>query len=184
MLCVSFSPEERPNMSDVVRILQRKNVLDTPAILLESDGLANVPTSSLICTPILNPKASSTSITFENITYVGDEPELGYVEPHFKEGTYHIECSNEEFEVGCNRWKNSLVGYFFNEDRTLDVDKEVVEEVVSRETTGNSSVFSIGNGQYLFQFSCVEDKIRVLEASGLLHIEGIPLVLMTWDWKL
>ncbi|RZC63240.1 hypothetical protein C5167_024999 [Papaver somniferum] len=59
-------------------------------------------------TPIPNPKASSTSLTFEDITYGGDELELG----------------------------------------------------------------------------CVEDKIRVLESSGLLLIEGKPLVLMTWNWKL
>ncbi|KAI3856851.1 hypothetical protein MKW92_010001 [Papaver armeniacum] len=185
ILCSSLFSEERPNMSDVVRILQGKNVLDTPPVLLESDGFASVPTSSLICTPILNPKPSSTSLTLEDITYVGDERELGYVEPHFEEGTYHIECSNEEFQVGCHKWKNSLVGYFFSENGTFDVDKEVVDEVlVSQQATGNVSVFSLGNGHFLFQFSCAEDKIRVLESSGLLHIEGKPLVLMTWNWKL
>ncbi|KAI3856850.1 hypothetical protein MKW92_010000 [Papaver armeniacum] len=135
-LCTSFSPEKRPNMSDVVRILQGKNVLDTPVVLLESGDFARAPSdemnlsdssdkyldssrkgiveaSSTSEIPILNVKVSSTSSTFEDITYVGDEPELGYVEPHFEEGKYHIECSNEEFKVGCHKWKNSLVGYFF-----------------------------------------------------------------------
>ncbi|KAI3916370.1 hypothetical protein MKW92_028976 [Papaver armeniacum] len=199
-LCTSFLPEKRPNMSDVVRILQGKNVLDTPVVLLESGDFARAPSnemnlsdssdkyldskdysrSSLICTnaptsetPILNAKVSSTSSTYEDITYVGDEPELGYVEPHFEEGTYHIECSNEEFEVGCHKWKNSLVGYFFSENGAFEVDIEMVDQIlVPQQATGNVSVFSLGNGHFLFQFGCVEDKIKILESSGLLHIDG------------
>ncbi|XP_026431810.1 probable LRR receptor-like serine/threonine-protein kinase RFK1 [Papaver somniferum] len=48
----------------------------------------------------------------------------------------------------------------------------------------NASVFSIGNGQYLFQFTSVEDKNKVLESSGLLHMEGKPLIFLKWNWKL
>ncbi|KAI3931285.1 hypothetical protein MKX01_040202, partial [Papaver californicum] len=40
--------------------------------------------------------------------------ELKYIEPHFKAGKYYIECSDEELKVGCNKWKNSLVGCFLS----------------------------------------------------------------------
>lgn len=76
------------------------------------------------------------------------------------------------------------MGYFLSEDGTFDVDKEVVAEVVLRETMVNVSVFSIRNEYYLFPFSRVEDRTKVLESSSLLHIKGNPLVLIKWDWKL
>ncbi|KAI3958165.1 hypothetical protein MKW98_020807 [Papaver atlanticum] len=141
----------------------------------------NIPTSDTL---VSNAKVSSTSSTLNDITEMGDEDELEYIKPHFEEGKYHIECSNEEFKVGCNKWKNSLVGYFLSEDGTFNVDKEVVAEVVLRQTMVNVSVFSIRNEHYLFQFSCVEDKTKVLESSSLLHVEGNPLLLIKWDWKL
>ncbi|XP_026431809.1 uncharacterized protein LOC113329053 [Papaver somniferum] len=224
MLCTSHSPKARPNISDVVKILEGKNVLNTP--LQELDDLAgvtsdemtlsdfsyyymdscrkeivkgsnigkradysrssmmgtNFPTSE---TPISNVNASSTSTTLEkNITEMADEAELEYIEPQLEEGKYRIECSNEEFKIGCNKWNNSLVGYLLNENGTFD---EEVDEAILREMipAGNGySVFCIGSGHYLFQFSCVEDKIRGLESSGLLRVEGKPLVLIKWDWKL
>ncbi|KAI3873590.1 hypothetical protein MKX03_035361 [Papaver bracteatum] len=189
MLCTSHSPKERPNISDVVKILEGKNVLNTPAVLQELDDLAgvtsdemtlsdfsyeymdsdysrssmmstNFPTSE---TPVSNVNASSTSTTLEkNITEMADEAELEYIEPQLEEGKYRIECSNEEFKIGCNKWKNSLVGYLLHENGTFDIDKEV-DEAILREmipVVNGYSVLSIGNGHYLFQFSCAEDKIR------------------------
>ncbi|KAI3958164.1 hypothetical protein MKW98_020806, partial [Papaver atlanticum] len=225
MLCTTHSPKARPNISDVVKILEGKNVLNAPAILQELDDLAGVTSdemtlsdfsykymdscrkeivkvsnigeradysrSSVICrdfpkseTPISNVNASSTSTTLENITEMGDEAELEYIEPQLEERKYRIECSNEEFKIGCNKWKNSLVGYFLKENGTFDkeADEAIVREMIP---AGNGySVFYIGSGHYLFQFSCVEDKIRGLELSGLLRAEGKPLVLIKWDWKL
>ncbi|KAI3987238.1 hypothetical protein MKX01_031722 [Papaver californicum] len=228
MLCTSDSPKARPNMSDVVKILEGKSVLNTPAVLLESDDSTGVTSdeltlsefsynyldssrnqtvktfsigegadysrSSLICTnaptsetPISNAKASSsTSKIIENVTGMGDEAELEYIEPQLEEGKYHIECSNEEFKLGCNKWKNSLVGYLVSENGKFDIDKEVDESVLREMIPpGNGySVFSMGNGHYLFHFSCVEDKNRGLESSGLLRADGNPLILIEWDWKL
>ncbi|KAI3856854.1 hypothetical protein MKW92_010004 [Papaver armeniacum] len=226
MLCTSHSPKARPNISDVVKILEGKNVLYTPAVMQELDDLAgvtsdemtlsdfsynymdscrkeivkhsnigeradysrssmmstNFPTSE---TPISNVNASSTSTTLEkNITEMAAEAELEFIEPQLEEGKYRIECSNEEFKIGCSKWKNSLVGYLLNENGAFDKE---VDEAILRETipAGNGySVFSIGSGHYLFQFSCVEDKIRGLESSGLLRVQGKPLVLIKWDWKL
>ncbi|OVA10390.1 protein of unknown function DUF4283 [Macleaya cordata] len=49
---------------------------------------------------------------------------------------------------------------------------------------GKISVFPMETGYFLFRFSCVEDKIRVLESSDLWHYKHRPLVLREWDWKL
>ncbi|XP_026441809.1 serine/threonine-protein kinase BLUS1-like [Papaver somniferum] len=141
---------------------------------------------------ISNAKAS-TSSTLEYVTEVGDKAELKYIEPHFEAGKYYIECSDEELKVGCNKWKNSLVGCFVSESGAFCFDKEVDEDVLRQAiekasdvaSEGNGySVSFIGNGHFVLQFSSDEDKIRVLETSGLLHIEGETLIFRKWDWKL
>ncbi|KAI3870080.1 hypothetical protein MKX03_017950 [Papaver bracteatum] len=96
-------------------------------------------------------------------------------------------------DVGCNKWKNSLVGCFLSETGAFDFDEGVDEDVV-REAIGNImvvssaqkgySVSAIGSGHFLLRFSCDDDKIRVLESSGLLHIQGKTLIFRKWDWKL
>ncbi|KAI3930317.1 hypothetical protein MKW92_031134 [Papaver armeniacum] len=143
-------------------------------------------------TSISNAKAS-TSSTFEYVNEARDEAELKYIEPHFEAGKYYIECSDEELKVGCNKWKNSLVGCFVSESGAFCFDKEVDEDVLRQAiekasdvaSEGNGySVSFIGNGHFLLQFSSDEDKIRVLETSGLLHIEGKTLIFRKWDWKL
>ncbi|KAI3982046.1 hypothetical protein MKX01_018952 [Papaver californicum] len=143
-------------------------------------------------TSISNAKAS-TSPTFEYVNEARDEAELKYIEPHFEAGKHYIECSDEELKIGCNKWKNSLVGCFLSESGAFGFDKEVDEDALLQ-AIGNISAASfmgngysvsfIGNGHFLLQFSSDEDKIRVLESSGLMHIEGKPLVLRKWDWKL
>ncbi|KAI3870072.1 hypothetical protein MKX03_017942 [Papaver bracteatum] len=143
-------------------------------------------------TSISNAKAS-TSSTFEYVHEARDEAELKFIEPHFEAGKYYIECTDEELKVGCNKWKNSLVGCFVSESGAFCFDKEVDEDVLHQAiekasdvaSKGNGySVSFIGNGHFLLQFSSDEDKIRVLETSGLLHIEGKTLVFQKWDWKL
>ncbi|RZC53737.1 hypothetical protein C5167_012601 [Papaver somniferum] len=141
---------------------------------------------------ISNAKASPSS-TFECVNEARDEAELKYIEPHFEAGKYYIECSDEELKIGCNKWKNSLVGCFVSESGAFCFDKEVDEDVLGQAIEKASDVASkgngylvsfIGNGHFLLQFGSDEDKIRVLETSGLLHIEGKTLVFRKWDWKL
>ncbi|KAI3851039.1 hypothetical protein MKX03_014464 [Papaver bracteatum] len=104
-----------------------------------------------------------------------------YVKPTFEEGTLHVECSDEEFQDGCNDWKNSLVGFFAGEEGYLDTDIEMVEELW--EVKGNFSMFAMDNGFYLFKFSCARDKIRILESADLWKIQQRQLILREWNWK-
>ncbi|RZC53731.1 hypothetical protein C5167_012577 [Papaver somniferum] len=250
MLCVAFSPNTRPSILEVVKILEGKTTVKTP-VLLGSDDLTSVDSDEMTMigfpdnyidntttemvthqgetyserdedvarvlssdnashevihsnegdsirkgehdsrlrvytnvltleTSISNGKASTTPSTFEDVTEVIDEAELEYIEPHLEAGKYYIECSEEELKVGCNKWKNSLVGCFFSETGAFDFDKGVDEDVI-REAIGNImavssarrgySVSAIGSGHFLLRFSCDDDKIRVLESSGLLHTQ-------------
>ncbi|KAI3868829.1 hypothetical protein MKW92_048153 [Papaver armeniacum] len=107
---------------------------------------------------------------------------LEFVEPSFEGGKLRIECSDEEFQAGCDQWKNSLVGSFMGEEDYSDTDIKMVEELW--EVKGNCSMFAIGNGFYLFKFGCAEDKIRVLESADLWQIQRRQLVLREWNWKL
>ncbi|XP_026430209.1 receptor like protein kinase S.2-like isoform X2 [Papaver somniferum] len=107
---------------------------------------------------------------------------LEFAEPSFEEGTLHIECSDEEFQAGCDQWKNSLVGSFMGEEDYSNIDIKMVEELWG--VKGNFSMFSIGNGFYLFKFGCAEDKIRVLESADLWQIQQRQLILREWNWKL
>ncbi|KAI3868830.1 hypothetical protein MKW92_048154 [Papaver armeniacum] len=107
---------------------------------------------------------------------------LEFVEPSFEEGKLRIECSDEEFQAGCDEWKNSLVGFFIGEEDYSDIDIKMVEE--QWEVKGNFSMFAIGNGFYLFKFGCAEDKIRVLESADLWQIQERQLILREWNWKM
>ncbi|KAI3941409.1 hypothetical protein MKW92_022219 [Papaver armeniacum] len=107
---------------------------------------------------------------------------LEFAEPSFEEGKLHIECSDEEFQAGCNEWKNSLVGFFMGEEDYSDTDIKMVEELW--EVKGNFSMFALGNGFYLFKFGCAGDKIRVLESADLWQIQQRQLILREWNWKL
>ncbi|RZC92530.1 hypothetical protein C5167_029763 [Papaver somniferum] len=107
---------------------------------------------------------------------------LEFVEPSFEEGKLYIECSDEEFQAGCDEWKNSLVGFFMGEEDYSDTDIKMAEELW--EVKGKFSTFSIGNGFYLFKFGCAEDKIRVLESADLWQIQQRQLILREWDYKL
>ncbi|KAI3916366.1 hypothetical protein MKW92_028972 [Papaver armeniacum] len=204
MLCTSDSPKARPNMSDVVKIIG-ENVLSTQNALLESDDLTKVTTdemalcyfsdksyldsseketgkdssrSSMICTSIptsetliSNVKSLSTPIILENITDLRNEGlTLSILNPNWKKGNITLNVQNKNSWFGCNKWKNSLVGYLLSENGTFYIDKEV-DEVVLREM--------ILKQKYVFSY-----KIRCLESSGLLRVEGKPLVLIKWDWKL
>ncbi|KAI3891992.1 hypothetical protein MKW92_006579 [Papaver armeniacum] len=145
----------------------------------------NVSTSE---TCISNAKAS-TSSAFEDATKVKNKAKLEYIEPYFEEGKCYIECSDEELKVGCNKWKNSLVGCFLSESGAFDFDKEVDEDVLGHVSGVSSAgkgytVSSVGRGHFLLQFSCDDDMTRVLESSGLLHIEGKTLIFRKWDWKM
>ncbi|KAI3891132.1 hypothetical protein MKW98_007437 [Papaver atlanticum] len=139
-------------------------------------------------TCLSNAKAS-TSSTFEDVTKVKNKAKLEYIEPYFEEGKCYIECSDEELKVGCNKWENSLVGCFLSESGAFDFDKEVDEDVLGHvsgvSSTGKGyTVSSVGRGHFLFQFSCDDDMTRVLESSGLLHIDGKTMILRKWDWKM
>lgn len=114
---------------------------------------------------------------------VSPEREYKYVEPSFnEEGKLQIMCTDEEFEAGCREWKNALVGFFVGENVHFVLDINMVRKLW--EVNGDVSVVSMDNGHFMFQFSCVEDKIRVLQSADLWQIQQRPLILREWDWKL
>ncbi|XP_026460777.1 serine/threonine-protein kinase PBS1-like isoform X2 [Papaver somniferum] len=114
-------------------------------------------------------------------TTTDDEDEIEYDEPILQDGNYRVECSEAEFEAGCNEWKDSLVGYVLDVTEPLNIDKEKIEQLWG--VAGNVSVLYLGNNKFLFRFKCVEDKIRILESSELWHIQQRPLVLIKWNSK-
>ncbi|KAI3891112.1 hypothetical protein MKW98_007417 [Papaver atlanticum] len=186
------SNEEEVKIDTASHSNLHSHVEDSSSEGRDDSKLLIYPNVSTAKTSILNANAS-TSSNFEHVTASRDEAELKYVEPRYKAGKYYIECPDEELKAGCNKWKNSLVGCFLSDGGALDFHKEVDEDVLRQAigsvlafaSSGNSySMSFIGNGHFLLKFSSDEDKFRVLESSGLLHIEGRPLILRKWDWKL
>ncbi|KAI3833976.1 hypothetical protein MKW92_020295 [Papaver armeniacum] len=128
----------------------------------------------------VRPQTSSFSKATYNQKRV--QSKLEFYEPSFEEGKLHIEFSDEEFRAVCNECENSLVGFFVDEDVPFNMDLKMVEKLW--EVKGDFSVFTIQNGCFIFQFSCVEEKMRVLESAYLWRIEERQLILKQWDWKL
>ncbi|KAI3946553.1 hypothetical protein MKW92_038589 [Papaver armeniacum] len=128
----------------------------------------------------VRPQTSSFSKATYNQKRV--QSKLEFYEPSFEEGKLHIEFSDEEFRAVCNECENSLVGFFVDEDVPFNMDLKMVEKLW--EVKGDFSVFTIQNGCFVFQFSCVEEKMRVLESAYLWRIEERQLILKEWDWKL
>ncbi|KAI3908039.1 hypothetical protein MKW98_003684 [Papaver atlanticum] len=130
----------------------------------------------------LNGKPQTSSISKDTHILKGVQSKLEFYEPSFEEGKLHIEFSEEEFRAVCDECENSLVGFFVDEDVPFNMDLKMVEELW--EVKGDFSVFSIENGYFVFQFSCVEEKMRVLESADLWQIRQKQLILKEWDWKL
>ncbi|KAI3923931.1 hypothetical protein MKW98_012720 [Papaver atlanticum] len=114
---------------------------------------------------------------------VSPKREYKYVEPFLTDdGKLQIMCTDEEFEAGCREWKNSLVGFFVGDNVHFVLDINMVRKLW--EVNGDVSVVSMDNGYFIFQFSYVEDKIRVLQSADLWQIQQRPMILREWDWKL
>ncbi|KAI3900151.1 hypothetical protein MKW92_026245 [Papaver armeniacum] len=185
--------DDSPYLLDLAVDLQKKGDLmslinensRTGISVKEARMILDLAVLCISCSPAMRPSMSEVVNILEGKTIIKT--------PHFEAGKYYIECSDEELKVGCNKWENSLVGCFVSESGAFCFDKEVDEDVLRQAiekasevaSKGNGySVSFIGNGHFLLQFSSDEDKIRVLETSGLLHIEGKTLVFRKWDWKL
>ncbi|XP_077221623.1 uncharacterized protein LOC143855390 [Tasmannia lanceolata] len=92
-------------------------------------------------------------------------------------GKKRISFENEELEeIGC-KWRTSLVGYFIGR-RPYFMN---LRENLSRKWNlkGELQIFTLSNGFYLFQFTCLEDCDSVLE-SGEHSYAGRPLILRKW----
>ncbi|KAI3995034.1 hypothetical protein MKX01_020806, partial [Papaver californicum] len=130
----------------------------------------------------LNAKPQTSSISKDTYNQKGVQSKLEYIEPFFEEGKLHIEFSAEEFRAVCDECENSLVGCFVDEDVPFNMDLKIVEKLWK--VKGDFSVFTIENGYFVFQFSCVEEKMRVLKSADLWRIRQRQLILKEWDWKL
>ncbi|XP_026382442.1 uncharacterized protein LOC113277607 isoform X1 [Papaver somniferum] len=130
----------------------------------------------------LNVKPQASSISKYTYNQKGVHSKLEFSEPSFEEGKLHIEFSADEFRAVCDEWENCLVGFFVGEDVPFNMDLKFVKNIW--EVKGDFSVFTIENGYFVFQFSCVEEKMRVLESADLWRIRQRQLILKEWDWKL
>ncbi|XP_026397193.1 uncharacterized protein LOC113291927 [Papaver somniferum] len=130
----------------------------------------------------LNIKPQTSSFSKDTYNQKGVHSKLKIFEPSFEEGKLCIEFSDEEFRAVCDECENSLVGFFVDEDVPFSMDLKMLEELW--EVKGDFSVFTIENGCSIFQFSCVEEKMRVLESADLWRIRKNQLILKEWDWKL
>ncbi|KAI3833978.1 hypothetical protein MKW92_020297 [Papaver armeniacum] len=130
----------------------------------------------------LDVEPQTSSISMDTYRKEGVQSKLELFEPFFEEGKLHIEFSDEEFRAVCDEWENSLVGFFVDEDVPFSMDLKMVEKLW--EVKGDFSVFTIENGYFIFQFSCAEEKMRVLESADLWKIRQRQLILKEWDWKL
>ncbi|KAI3944773.1 hypothetical protein MKW92_034572 [Papaver armeniacum] len=129
-----------------------------------------------------NAKPHTSSVSKDTYNQNGVQSMLDFSEPFFEEGKLHIEFSDEEFRAVCDEWENSLIGFFVGEDIPFNMDIKMVEKLW--EVKGDFSVFTIDNGYFVFQFSCVEEKVRVLESADLWRVRQRQLILKEWDWKL
>ncbi|KAI3995033.1 hypothetical protein MKX01_020805 [Papaver californicum] len=146
-------------------------------------GKSVMPLSQVTITPAeslgFNVKPQTSSTSKNRYNQEGVQSKLEFFEPSFG---VHIEFSDEEFRAICDEWENSLVGFFVGEDVPFNMDLNFVEELWK--VKGDFSVFPIENGYFVFQFSCVEEKKRVLESADLWRIRQRQLILKEWDWKL
>ncbi|XP_026395695.1 probable LRR receptor-like serine/threonine-protein kinase RFK1 isoform X1 [Papaver somniferum] len=130
----------------------------------------------------LDVEPQTSSISKDTYRKRGVESKLELFKPFFEEGKLHIEFSDEEFRAVCDEWENSLVGFFVDEDVPFSMDLKMVEKLW--EVKGDFCVFTIENGYFIFQFSCAEEKMRILESANLRKIRQRQLILKEWDWKL
>ncbi|KAI3965555.1 hypothetical protein MKX01_010512 [Papaver californicum] len=127
-------------------------------------------------------KEAASLVDLDTHNQKGVQSKLEFFEPSFEEGKLHIEFSDEEFRAVYDEWENSLVGFFVGEDVPFNMDLKMIEKLW--EVKGDFSVFTTENRYFIFQFSCVEEKMRVLESANLWRIRQRQLILKEWDSKL
>ncbi|KAI3908025.1 hypothetical protein MKW98_003670 [Papaver atlanticum] len=117
-------------------------------------GKSDMPLSQVTATsaePLgLNIKQQTSSFSMDTYNQKGVQNKLKLFEPFFEEGKLHIEFSDEEFRAICDEWENSLV-------------------------KGDFSAFTIENGYFICWFSCVEEKMRILESADLIYMGSLPI---------